>query len=158
MPYVLSRSENRGRMPVARKWAYFDHAAVAPLPETTQRSIAEWAAQASADGDTCWPAWHRRVESTRQMAAQLISADESEVALVHSTTEGIGLVAEGVEQPWQAEYVAARHCTELQGFLFSRPLPAEAVPEALARSYPVPRAISASAAIHSGDSLRQLRR
>jgi diguanylate cyclase (GGDEF)-like protein len=70
----------------------------------------------------------------------------------------IGLVAEGVEHQWQAEYVAARHCTELQGYLFSRPLPPEAVPEALARAYPVPRAIMASAAIQSGDSLRQLKR
>jgi diguanylate cyclase (GGDEF)-like protein len=70
----------------------------------------------------------------------------------------IGLVAEGVEHLWQAEYVAARHCSELQGYLFSRPLPPEQVPEALARSYAVPRAITASAAIQSGDSLRQLSR
>jgi diguanylate cyclase (GGDEF)-like protein len=70
----------------------------------------------------------------------------------------IGLVAEGVEHTWQAEYVCARHCTELQGYLFSRPLPAEAVGEALGVTYAVPRAIAASAAIHSGASLRQLTR
>ena len=67
----------------------------------------------------------------------------------------IGLVAEGVEEAWQAEYLGARHCTEMQGFLFSRPLPAEALAEALARAYPLPRAIAASAEIHSGESLRQ---
>ncbi len=87
-------------MPVARKWAYFDHAAVAPLPDKTRQSIVAWAAQAAAEGDTCWPAWHRRVEAARQLAARLLGADESEVALVHSTTEGIGLVAEGY--PWVA--------------------------------------------------------
>jgi diguanylate cyclase (GGDEF)-like protein len=70
----------------------------------------------------------------------------------------IGLVAEGVEHAWQAEYVCGRHCTELQGYLFSRPVPAEAVADALALTYTVPRAISASAAIHSGASLRQLTR
>jgi diguanylate cyclase (GGDEF)-like protein len=70
----------------------------------------------------------------------------------------IGLVAEGVEHAWQAEYVCARHCAELQGYLFSRPVPPEDVPAALALSYTVPRAISASAAIHSGASLRQLTR
>jgi diguanylate cyclase (GGDEF)-like protein len=37
---------------------------------------------------------------------------------------GIGLVAEGVEQAGQADYLRGRHCTELQGFLFSKPLPA----------------------------------
>jgi diguanylate cyclase (GGDEF)-like protein len=69
---------------------------------------------------------------------------------------GIEVVAEGVEHPWQAEYVCARHCTEMQGYLFSRPIAPDAVPEALERSYAVPRAMSASAAIHSGDSFRQL--
>src|SRR5687768_3055609 len=50
---------------------------------------------------------------------------------------GIGLVAEGVEEPWQVDFLRARHCTELQGFYFSRPLPAEALVEALRRSYPL---------------------
>jgi bifunctional oligoribonuclease and PAP phosphatase NrnA len=70
----------------------------------------------------------------------------------------IGLVAEGVEHAWQAEYVCARHCAELQGYFFSRPVPPQDVPAALALTYTVPRAISASAAIHSGASLRQLTR
>jgi hypothetical protein len=43
----------------------------------------------------------------------------------------------------------------MQGYLFSRPLAPEALGEALARCYPVPRAIAASAAIQSGESLRQ---
>jgi diguanylate cyclase (GGDEF)-like protein len=70
----------------------------------------------------------------------------------------IALVAEGVEHTWQAEYVCAQQCAELQGYLFSRPLPAHEVPAALALTYTVPRAISANAAIHSGVSLRQLTR
>jgi cysteine desulfurase/selenocysteine lyase len=87
-------------MPVAARWAYFDHAAVAPLPATTQRSIAAWSIQASVDGDTCWPAWSQRVEDARRLAARLLGADPAEIALVHSTSEGIGLVAEGF--PWTA--------------------------------------------------------
>jgi EAL domain-containing protein (putative c-di-GMP-specific phosphodiesterase class I) len=69
---------------------------------------------------------------------------------------GIGLIAEGVEEPWQVEFLRARHCTEMQGYLFSRPLAGEALSEALARAYPMPRASSASASIHSGESFRQL--
>jgi diguanylate cyclase (GGDEF)-like protein len=68
---------------------------------------------------------------------------------------GIGLVAEGVEHDWQVEYLAARQCTEMQGYFFCRPIPADAVPEALTRAYATPRAMIASASIHSGDSLRQ---
>ncbi|HEX6530618.1 MAG TPA: EAL domain-containing protein [Burkholderiales bacterium] len=52
---------------------------------------------------------------------------------------GMGLIAEGVEEPWQVEFLRARHCTEMQGYLFSKPLAAEEVPAALARRFPLPR-------------------
>jgi diguanylate cyclase (GGDEF)-like protein len=71
---------------------------------------------------------------------------------------GIGLIAEGVEEPWQVEFLRARHCTEMQGYFFSRPLPAESLAEALSRPYPMPQASAARASIQSGDSLRQLTR
>jgi diguanylate cyclase (GGDEF)-like protein len=48
---------------------------------------------------------------------------------------GIGLVAEGVEDAEQAAYLRTRHCTELQGFLYSRPVPAEALQHSLFESY-----------------------
>ena len=71
---------------------------------------------------------------------------------------GIGLIAEGVEEPWQVGFLRAHHCTEMQGFLFSRPLPAEELAEALARPYPLARTSSARAESQSDDSLRQLTR
>ncbi len=49
---------------------------------------------------------------------------------------GLGLVAEGVEEPFQAEFLRTLHCTELQGYLFSRPLPAEQVADYLQRPAP----------------------
>ncbi len=52
---------------------------------------------------------------------------------------GMGLIAEGVEEPWQVEFLRARHCTEMQGYLFSKPLAAEAVTAVLARPFPLPR-------------------
>src|SRR6202008_2881138 len=66
---------------------------------------------------------------------------------------GIGLIAEGVEEPWQAGCLRAHHCTEMQGSLFSPPLPAELLAEALLRPYPVARTSSARAEIQSEDSL-----
>jgi len=38
---------------------------------------------------------------------------------------GMGVTAEGVETVAQAEALRDLHCTSAQGFLFSRPLPAE---------------------------------
>ncbi len=92
--------EFRGQMPVARRWAYFDHAAVSPLPLGTHETILQWAQQACEHGDVHWPQWAARVEDLRRSAAALLGADTDEIALVHNTSEGVNLVAEGF--PWQS--------------------------------------------------------
>ncbi|MBC8869117.1 MAG: aminotransferase class V-fold PLP-dependent enzyme [Planctomycetes bacterium] len=91
--------EFRELMPVARKLAYFDHAAVAPLTNPSAEAVATWSRQAAEEGDTVWPQWEERLSEVRQLAAELIAADTSEVALVPNTTTGINLVAEGF--PWR---------------------------------------------------------
>ncbi len=87
-------------MPVTERWAYFDHAAVAPLPASARDALVRYAQQAADEGDTVWPIWNQRVEKVRGLGARLIAADPEEIALVRNTTEGINLVAEGF--PWQA--------------------------------------------------------
>ena len=96
----VMRQEMRELMPVAKKWAYFDHAAVAPLPRPTQAAMQAWLNQAAEEGDTVWLDWSHQVQQTRLTAAKLIGAAPNEVALVPSTTVGINFVAEGY--PWQA--------------------------------------------------------
>ncbi|MEO1497773.1 MAG: aminotransferase class V-fold PLP-dependent enzyme [Planctomycetota bacterium] len=99
-PAVLAdefRHELRGQMPVTAHWAYFDHAAVAPLSAPAASAMAFWAEQARDAGDTVWLSWAERVENTRRHAAALVGADGDEIALVNSTTHGINLVAEGVD-------------------------------------------------------------
>lgn len=99
LPPEATWDQMRTQMPVARQWAYMDHAAVAPLPGPTTEAVAQWCQQASDDGDLAWPHWAERVETVRQLAARLIGADQAEVAFVPNTTAGISLVAEGY--PWQ---------------------------------------------------------
>jgi cysteine desulfurase / selenocysteine lyase len=89
----------RRRMPVAQRWAYLDHAAVAPLSGPAATLLADWSREAAEDGATPYGRWMERIEATRHTAARMIGADPAEVALVRNTTEGIGLVAEGF--PWQ---------------------------------------------------------
>ena len=55
----------RAAMPIASRLAYFDHAAVAPLPGPTRESIRRWLDQATDEGDVVWAQWARRIEEVR---------------------------------------------------------------------------------------------
>jgi cysteine desulfurase/selenocysteine lyase len=89
----------REQFPVARRWAYFDNAAVAPLSQPAFDALSKWSSEALHEGDTVWPQWSEGVEQTRGTAAKLLGADQEEIAIIPNTTHGIGLVAEGF--PWR---------------------------------------------------------
>jgi selenocysteine lyase/cysteine desulfurase len=90
----------RAAMPVARKWAYFDHAAVAPLTQPATDALGKWLAQATEEGDTVWLEWAAQLKRCRTAAAGMIGAGEGDIALMPNTTAGINLVAEGID--WRA--------------------------------------------------------
>jgi selenocysteine lyase/cysteine desulfurase len=87
------------QFPVARNWAYFDHAAVAPLPRRSGDAVRSWIEHQAGHGVVGWPELERRVEGIRDQVAVLINADRDEIAFISSTTQGIGLIAEGY--PWR---------------------------------------------------------
>lgn len=89
----------RREMPVAERWAYFDHAAVGAIPQLAFDRISRWASEALLEGDAVWGSWARLHESTRSTAAELVNAKPGEISLVPNTSFGINLVAEGY--PWQ---------------------------------------------------------
>ena len=86
-------------MPVARRWAYFDHAAVAPIPQSAADTIDAWNQVALLEGDTQWLDWSKRIEEIRRRAAGLVNAQPGEIALVPNTTAGVNIVAAGI--PWR---------------------------------------------------------
>lgn len=89
----------RQQMPAGRDWAYFDHAAVAPISGPAAAALQAWGDDVAANGAANWLVWSQRVEEARHAAARLIGAAAEEIALVPNTTAGISLVAEGF--PWQ---------------------------------------------------------
>ena len=89
----------RSEFPVAEQFAYFDHAAVAPLPRRAGDILRAWTDEQERFGVVHWPDWERRLATVRHDAARLINAHVDEMAFINSTTHGIGIVAEGF--PWQ---------------------------------------------------------
>jgi cysteine desulfurase / selenocysteine lyase len=83
-------------MPITKKWAYFDHAAVSPLPRKTQQSIENWLCQATDEGDAVWGEWSANSEQLRKAGARLLGAHRDEIAIVANTTIGINMVAQGL--------------------------------------------------------------
>jgi cysteine desulfurase/selenocysteine lyase len=89
----------RNQMPVTLRWAFLDHAAVAPLTNRARQALCDWAEDVAANGVVTEQAWLRRVEAARQLAGRLLDADPQDIAFVKNTSEGVGIIAEGF--PWQ---------------------------------------------------------
>jgi selenocysteine lyase/cysteine desulfurase len=93
-------SLREAEFPVTRRWAYFDHAATAPLPRRSGDALRAWTAEQENDGVVGWPEREQGVEQVRTQAARLLNAHRDEIAFIQSTTHGIGLIAEGY--PWRS--------------------------------------------------------
>jgi len=84
------------------------------------------------------------VQSTEPGAKAILEA-----ILVMSRRLGLDVVAEGVETEAQLAMIRRQHCTEVQGFLLARPMPAEDVSEFL-RTYVVPAELDLAAPAWTG--------
>jgi cysteine desulfurase/selenocysteine lyase len=89
----------RANFPVVERWAFMDHAAVAPLPSPAVAALAEYADDLSRNGIASVGRWTGRARQVRGLAARLLNADSDEIAFIKNTSEGIGWVAEGF--PWK---------------------------------------------------------
>jgi len=87
----------RSLFPVTRSWAFFDHAAVAPLPRPAVEAIREWADDSAANGVATESRWLARVEEVRRAFGALLGCDALDVAFVKNTSEGVCFVAEGLD-------------------------------------------------------------
>ena len=89
----------REEFPVARKYLFFDHAKVAPVPRRLCKTVEVFTENACEQGTAHYAHWMEDVESVRKSFARLINADVDEIAFVKNTSEGISIVANGVD--WQ---------------------------------------------------------
>ena len=86
----------RTAFPVTQRWAFFDHAAVAPLPQAARDAMCQWIDDLAANGVVSDSKWQQRIAEVRRLAGTLINADPLDLAFIKNTSEGIGIVAEGM--------------------------------------------------------------
>lgn len=86
--------------PTTKAWAFFDHAAVSPLPTPCVSAIAEYLGDLAVNGVVSFQRWVTRIDEVRRLTGTFLNADPQDVAFVANTSTGISFIAEGF--PWQA--------------------------------------------------------
>jgi selenocysteine lyase/cysteine desulfurase len=94
------RRELRARFPTLDHGLYLNHAAVAPWPRCTSDAVVRFARENAETGPAAYRNWIERERELRGKLAALTGASsENDIALLKNTTEGISLVAWGID--WQ---------------------------------------------------------
>jgi len=87
--------------PLDESLAYLNHAAVGVWPRRTAEAVKAFAEENMRRGAAGYPAWMRIEQELRRQLARLIHApSEHDVALLKNTSEGLSLIAMGLD--WQA--------------------------------------------------------
>jgi cysteine desulfurase / selenocysteine lyase len=92
----LTPSEMRDLFPIARRFAYLDHAAIAPLA-TPVRSAMDVFLQRQTEEPLDRLQWERLRSQVRSRVAELFKAAPETIAFVKNTTTGLSLVAAGLD-------------------------------------------------------------
>jgi cysteine desulfurase/selenocysteine lyase len=95
MTLFASEAERLERFPVARKQIFVAHAGVTPLPKCAADAMIAHV-RASCENHQEFGEVLRNIDQTRKVAADLIGADKSEIALLGPTSLGLSLFANGI--------------------------------------------------------------
>ena len=95
----LTAKEMRALFPIAARYAYLDHAAIAPLA-TPVRSTMEVFLTRMTEEPFELAHWQRLLGQVRGRVAELLSVGPESIAFTKNTTTGLGLVAAGLD--WDA--------------------------------------------------------
>jgi len=98
---------DRELFPVARTWAYCDHASVGPLPRPTRDALAEFFDAQMLLGKNGVLPFEARRDAVRAQVAAAINAEAGEIAFMRSTSDGALLAATGLDWCESDEIVLA---------------------------------------------------
>ena len=94
---LLNNEDERiRRFPIAKEKIFLGHAAVTALPQCAAEAMAQYAHSSSKDHQE-FPEFIETMNDTRHLAADLIGAKASEIALLGPTSLGLSLFANGID-------------------------------------------------------------
>ena len=87
----------RSEFPITGKFVYLNHAAVSAPSSRVTHAVEFLMHQISHDGIIHYPEWIKRIEAVRERFAQLINAKSRETAFIGNTSQGISMIASGIQ-------------------------------------------------------------
>jgi cysteine desulfurase / selenocysteine lyase len=96
---VALHERYRDQFPVTERFIYLNHAAVTPLCRAAAEAMKSLADDTCLYGSAHYGEWLKSYDGLRSATARLINASPDEIAIVKNTSEGIAMVAAGLD--WQ---------------------------------------------------------
>ena len=90
---------NREQFPAVAEYAYFNHAAIAPLPKRTADAMRTQVSLAMRHGVHGFKRWTEEYAALRRATAEMLGCGADEIAITKNTSEGLSAVANGLD--WQ---------------------------------------------------------
>src|ERR687886_2453546 len=90
----------RSDFPITKKTIYMNNGAIAPTPLSTIKAVTDFmltCAEAGPDAPSTFDYISSLLDELRTRIAHLINCERNEVVLVQSTTEGLNIVAKGID-------------------------------------------------------------
>jgi cysteine desulfurase/selenocysteine lyase len=93
----MDQSAYRAEFPITETYIFLNHAAVAPVSHRVSRAVSSLAEEMCRCGIDGYPGWMEGVGAARRQAARLLGAGAHEIAFVTNTSEGLSVVAGGLD-------------------------------------------------------------
>jgi cysteine desulfurase/selenocysteine lyase len=85
--------------PVREHMLYLDHAAVCPLPRPVAEAMRQRITEQEQTGHEKYREWRNNYLACRHLGSQLAGCQPDDISIIGSTSEGLSLIAEGLD--WQ---------------------------------------------------------
>ena len=87
----------RNDFPVTESYIYLNHASVSPLPRRTAAAMRGLIDDQHRHGSIHYREWSEAGDALRRSAAELIHSSPDEIAVVKNTSEGLSVIANGLD-------------------------------------------------------------